>query len=323
MTWFPDDPARFLGWLLDHTGPDPGELARLIALHVTASFLLSGLFVVLLPTHQRQPLIGCWLFFFGVSLFVPILGPLALALGLAVARYLPQQEPPAKRSQIGIPDLPVQPPQVSSRPAYSHGGVLAALRHASDPRPRVQAVRAASELPDRQGVPVLRLALRDTMDDVRLFAYTALDRKEARINDELSRLFAELETTNQPAAVHARLAGQHWDLTYLGLAEGELGRHALKQARHHAEQAISDPDQAPGMWLLLGRISLQEHNLEAAERAFQRAAEAGVDRSEVAPFMAEIAYQRRDFGRVRSELGQVPRIQRADSALGEILEYWQ
>ncbi len=257
----------------------------------------------------------------GWVLFVPLLGVIGLALGVAFGHRLTRQ--PARRDwvAIAIPPLPSRPVQMSERPTYSQGGVIAALRHAKQSEPRVHAVMAAAQLPDRAAVPVLRMALKDLADDVRLYAYAVLDRKESIINARIQRLRSAIDRGDDDARVRARLAEQYWELAYLGLAQGEVARHVRNEAERCARASLAARE-SPGMRLLLARIALQVGDFETADNHLERAMAAGVDGAEVAPFRAEVAYLRRDFRRVRSELAQLAPLRRADSGMTDILEYW-
>ncbi len=257
----------------------------------------------------------------GVVAFLPVLGVACLIVGAVLWHRVARQPEVRGWERTPIPALPSQPIQVSDRPLYSRGGVIEALRHATDPEPRVHAVMAATQLPDRHAIPVLRMALRDVADDVRLFAYSALDRKESTINASIHALQRRLRAGEDRPAIHARLAQKLWDLAYLGLAQGAVRRHVLGEAEHHAQRALAGRAK-PGLNFLLARIALARESLDEAGRYLDAAAAGGIDESELAPYRAEVAYYQRDYAGVRNALAGLPPIQRGDSALTEVVDYW-
>ncbi|MGZ0843230.1 HEAT repeat domain-containing protein, partial [Klebsiella pneumoniae subsp. pneumoniae] len=66
------------------------------------------------------------------------------------------------------------------------------LRHAPDPNQRLTAIFATRRMPGKEAIPILKLALRDPADDVRLLAYSMLDQKESRINQRIEAALGRL-----------------------------------------------------------------------------------------------------------------------------------
>src|SRR5262249_17249380 len=147
---------------------------------------------------------------------------------------------------------------------------------------RLAAVLAARHLRDPNEVEVLRLALTDSVDDVRLLAYSILDRKEQAFNIRLKSFLSQLESTpphqkEQLAKLHKRLAQTHFEMIHLGLARGEVRIYLLAEARRHIDAALKAvPDDCEGLFLL-GRIVLrqEETSIKEAETAFRKAQELG------------------------------------------------
>lgn len=307
---------------LGGSGPQVERAVLFLAGHGLASIAAAAVTVHLLPRVHRSPPVWPFVFIFSVTFFIPVLGAVCLVLGFVIATRFPAQEKPLPWVRVPIPDFRHLPSPSTAQTPHREDGLTDILRHARNGEFRLQAVRAANQLPERKAVPILRMALGDMMDDVRLFAYSALDRKESAINAEIHRLRREMTQQGETPIRHARLAEQYWDLAYLGLAEGEVARYAIRRADHHARSGLESPE-APAMWFLLGRIALWNECLAEAERALARAEEAGINPTDLAPFRAEIAYRRRDFPGVREHLATLPTFQRPDSALIEVVEYWQ
>lgn len=170
---------------------------------------------------------------------------------------------------------------------------------------RIAAVMALRQLPTRTAVPILRVALRDPSDDVRLLAYAMLDRRDAALHGRIQHHEAELERDDlspaERATAHRALARLHWELSYCGLATGAVATRALDSARDHA-RAVLDAEDDRGILFLLGRILLRQGELRAAEHVLLEAREQGIDDSSVRPFLAEIAFLERRFQHVRTHL---------------------
>ena len=187
--------------------------------------------------------------------FLPLLGALGLALGLVVPMLLPhkhRQEAPLVMTHI--PDLPYRPLIVSSQPIYGVVGLVGVIRHAAETAARVRAVMATRQLSDQYAVPILQVALRDPVDDVRLLAYALLDGKERTIYGNIKELNGRLAEAPKAAhgGLHKRLAQEHWELVYLGLAQGEVLAHVLTGGLKHAHQAAEELPTDAGLCFLLG-----------------------------------------------------------------------
>jgi hypothetical protein len=257
--------------------------------------------------------------------FIPVLGPLALIAGLIVPVLLPRkirQEAPIVATEI--PDLPYRPLIVSSQPIYGAVGLVGVIRHATDAGARVKAVMATRQLADQYAVPILQVALRDPVDDVRLLAYALLDSKEraiyGRIRQQLARLADAPKGTE--GGIHKRLAQEHWELVYLGLATGEVRNHVLETGLKHARDAITAMPKDAGLQLLLGRMLFARERVDDAEAAFDRAEALGLPARSLVSFRAEIAFRRRQFERVRDLLRQLPGDSKKRPPMASVVEYW-
>lgn len=236
------------------------------------------------------------LFLFSMAFFVPLIGAVGVAAAVFPALYLPRQRGEQAWQAMGVPGLPFRPKEKRLDMMFSDGGLQDVLRHAPDPNQRLTAIFATRRMPGKEAIPILKLALRDPADDVRLLAYSMLDQKESRINQRIEAALGRLAgaTPARRGALHGTLARWYWELAYLGLAQGSVLEHILEQAREHTDQALRGAPSAD-LHLLAGRIALEQGRLEDAGRALQAAEEAGIDSAQLAPFRAEVAFFQRRY----------------------------
>ncbi len=271
-----------------------------LALYLFAHGLGSALLCVgvwlLLPRRYKFPLPWSPLFLFSLAFFVPLIGAVGVAAAVFPALYLPRQLGEQAWQAMGVPELPFRPKEKRLDMMFSDGGLQDVLRHAPDPNQRLTAIFATRRMPGKEAIPILKLALRDPADDVRLLAYSMLDQKESRINQRIEAALGRLAgaTPARRGALHGTLARWYWELAYLGLAQGSVLEHILEQAREHTDQALRGAPSAD-LHLLAGRIALEQGRLEDAGRALQAAEEAGIDSAQLAPFRAEVAFFQRRY----------------------------
>jgi hypothetical protein len=125
------------------------------------------------------------------------------------------------------------------------------------------------------------------------------------------------------ARLHLRLAQCSWELGYLGLAEGAVLDHALRSAHLHAATATELMPRHAAAEFFLGRILLHMRDPERASIAFERAMAAGYPRVKVLPFLAECAFQHRDFAGVRGLLRELDSSSPENLFFRPVMEFWR
>jgi hypothetical protein len=180
---------------------------------------------------------------------------------------------------------------------------------------------ALRRMPARDALPLLRTALGDASEDVRLLAYAILERREKALRASIER---KLETSDA-----YELAHDHWELVHGGFVEGELAQRTLQLAAEHARDAlerirldIGAPDGS--LSVLLARIELRRGETAGAARALELAARAGVAGSTLAPLHAELAFIERRFDRIPGLLASAATGAQLDRPrLHAVIEHWR
>lgn len=287
------------------TSPLPGEaqLLAYLAGHALACALLSVVLLRLLPKRYRDSPRRAALFLFSLQFGIPFIGSIGVALGVLLALYLPRSEREVPWQEIAIPELPYRPIDMSLQMVYSQGGLRQILREAGDPDKRLKALLATRQMQDREAVEILREALKDKVDDVRLLAYSMLEQKEKTLTHRANRLQQALTEASeeQTMRLQRRLAQIWWEMGYLGLAQGGLRIHYLKNAENMLQRLVTRRPQHND-WRLLGRVELELGNLDTARGAFTAALENGAPEDLIRPYLAEVAFRERNFDQVRTEL---------------------
>jgi tetratricopeptide (TPR) repeat protein len=308
-------------WRLGAAAAGQSALAA-AALHVGGALLGAEALARLRPRHDDGQPGAARLLGFVTGVFASAPGLLGLAV---VLRRLDRARPAARRHEPRIIAPPVaQAGPARPAPPLRPGSLAGKLRGAEDPRVRMRAVMALRHIPDRQAIPLLRLALRDPADDVRLLSYAVLEARQGAIHRRLKELRDALETAT-PAdrpALHLQSAERYWELAYQGLVEGELRAFMLAEARRHLTEVLkAEPHQA-AHHLLLGRIQIAARAFHEAGDSLERARDLGLPPRVLNPYFAEIAFAERRFSDVRlllRSLGTAPR----RPVLSRLVEYWQ
>jgi hypothetical protein len=283
------------GWIFWYSADQLPRLALAVLVHSLACLVVASAFAALLPPLQRDKGRGAALFVWLLCFFVPGIGMIGLLVGVLPALWWPAaasaEVSPRAWSYLGIPPLPDHSPKPRELGAMHYGvaSISAILQGASDLGQRQRGVLATLRLRDNESIPLLRRALRDPEDDIRLLAYALLDRKEEAITTRMRHHQRRLEETEGVQAVghHSAIAHDCWELIHLGLVEGEVTTYLLTTARHHAEQALALNPQNPGLRLLLGKVLGRMGERGLASDNLRQAEELGIDGRVVSSFLAE------------------------------------
>ena len=122
-------------------------------------------------------------------------------------------------------------------------------------------------------------------------------------------------------ALHAELARWYWELAYVGLAQGSVLEHVLQQAWSHVMAALQG-NSGGEMYLLAGRIAMEQGNLDEALAQFDQSAQAGMDAVQLAPYRAEIAFLRQRYEEIPEMLATMPAELLQRPPFAALARYW-
>jgi hypothetical protein len=249
------------------------------------------------------------LFVFATIVFIPVLGMMGLLACIVPAlrhqRLAPRSDKwTLSQEALGLPSQPAKPRGMAG---ISRACELAGpLQYAADPAHRIAALIATLSLKDQDAAPLLRLALKDPEDDVRLLAYGLLNRKEKTIEARIRDRTAQLGNCapDQAFVQHKALAHDYWALAHLGASQGSTQLLLCGRAHEHVQAALELSPRDGGLQFLFGRILLIEMKLDSASEAFENARRSGIDQRQTKPFLAEIAFLTRQYSDVKNHLAQ-------------------
>ncbi|MFU2327311.1 HEAT repeat domain-containing protein [Pseudomonas sp. NFX98] len=303
--------------------PEAHQLLVFTLSHGLACVMLCGAVWLLLPARYRSPLPWSPLFIFSLAFFVPVLGAVGVVAAIFPALYLPRKRDKQEWQAVGIPSLPYRAQTNLHSPIFADGGLQDVLRHAPDPDQRLAALLATKRMPGKEAVPILKLALGDPSDDVRLLAYSMLDKQESDINLRIQIALGQLHGATAKAAgvLHGTLARWYWELAYLGLAQGSVLEHVLNQANEHAEQGLQ-AGEGGELFLLAGRIALERGDIERAEVLLTQAQENGMGAAQILPFHAELAFEAGRYHEIPGLLASLPEKTRQRPPFADLVRSW-
>ena len=308
--------------LLNPEGPlDP--LAVFFLWQALAAVFCALFVTVMLPPHYLPPRRGAFFHIFVICLFLPVAGSVLFMCVTIVAVIFPTPLDNVNVSSVENPEFVTY---LISRVTHGTGARLRArlenLR--SSPQDRVAALVAMQSLPSHVTGTMLRDLLSDPIEEIRLLAYGIVDGTEKAI---MQRIFVAREQlanateSDTEANACARLAELYWELIYQNLVRGEVYRYSLGQVERYARQALAQNQENASMYYLLGRCASLNDAPQHAEEFFKRAQELHFPTDRLLPWLAEMAFLKRDYSRVGPLLGSLSKGSMVP-LLQPLMRYW-
>jgi hypothetical protein len=181
----------------------------------------------------------------------------------------------------------------------------------------------------QRAVPLLRVALGDESEEVRLLAYGILEGREKELRRGIDLGLRSLASEHSERAAdgggHAArlwgLARDHWELVHGGFVTGDGARATLEVALGYGRAAFDlQPDGS--LALLLARIALRAGDPAHAVSYLASAQAAGLDRSLCAPLIAEAAFLLRRFDAIAGVLDGAESALMERPGLAAVVEFW-
>ncbi|MFY8274682.1 tetratricopeptide repeat protein [Pseudoalteromonas sp. SSDWG2] len=287
------------------------------ASHGAAAGTFTFLCYLALPNRYKLPVTSALAFIFVIAFSMPIVGMIGLATIFITALYFPKEHSKVLWKSSDVLELPLHPEHIE----HDRYGAAALkdilLFNPSDERRQI-AVNACRFLPERIAIPLLKIALTDKVDDVRLLAYAAIEKIEFSINRQIELL--KREKADKRASMHFQIAELYWELCYLGIADGPLRLHYLGQAKQYlitAHQLTPSPRSA----LQLGKVLLELQQYDDAVKYLEEALHSGLLMKQVAPYLAEAAFAQGDYDHAALLVSHLPT--EKGEALNELREFWR
>ena len=300
----------------------PLQLLGFVLLHAAASFIAAQLVFLFLPEHYRKPRRAVLGLFFLLAFFVPLFSLIAMFAIVMVIRFFTKSVADYPFVRIELPKFTLGGAGI--RHALGEGAIRTRLNTPGLPTEvRVKALLSAHAMSARFSIPMLKELLGDEADDLRLLAYGMLDQREKTLNALIHDVLGKLRDAHEPGLrelYQKQLAELYWAFAYEGLSEGDILSYMLTEAERYARASLEtrvDGD----LCVLLAQILIRQEKYQEAEAVFSRAIDLGMPVMRIQPYLAELAYLRRDYLAVQQHLRQLP-VNNQVQRIANIQRFW-
>lgn len=300
---------------------DASSWGKCLLLH-TISAVFAGIAVALVVFVRYPQKRMVWVFTLLIWA-MPVVGLLGALLAIIPALFWPKFQPKQRWQATAIPSLPFKAREEFKSPLFHDGGLSDVMRYSLDPEQRLWALMATRSIPGDKAIPILQLALRDPVDDVRLLAYSMLDRFESELNQNIEKHLGALKRKEGDENFHHEvLALAYWELAYLGLAQGGVKLHALNQTLVHLKADTRFASSAESL-ILAARVSMEQEAYAQAASYLNKARAAGASVERLLLWRAELAFMQRDYASVSELLTELPKSSAQRAPFVDLVRFWQ
>lgn len=302
--------------------PDLGIEALLV--HTAISALTGLVSIPLLPPQYRSSPRRTAVYHTLIAWFIPLLGAVMVVLLSLYVRAINRRYSEHAYQTVRLPVFTAASREPAQ--AYGAGSVHSRLINVDLPKEvRLKALLTVQAMPGNFSTRLLREVLSDPADDLRLTAYGMLDKGEKRLNQMIQQGVKQLASStdaDESCQINKQIASCYWELVYQGYAQGELRKFSLNAAWRHAQAAGKHRADDADLWVLVGRIALERRDTGLAAQAFERAQELSIPAGRVRPYLAELAFLKRDFAAVRALIRDIGK-QECGFSTAPLQAFWQ
>lgn len=299
-----------------------GYVLIAFALHFISSLSILWPLCVFMPQHFRVNA-AILIFLFLLCFFIPVVSGACLLLSLTVALHY--TKPP--ETDIFEYTEPLHVAKDLSNPDYCNGRIFGILRFAEDDEKRIKAVLATNQIADEVAIPILHVALSDSVDEVRLMAYSILDTKEKEIDLIIHQGRDQIKSKKlgykEVRKIHYKLAEAYWELSYLGLVKGRARDHILNSAMYHANRALKLKSKEVGVFLLQVQILTTLGYFKKADMLLQMITGLGISPEKLAARNAELAFELKRFSQVSKHIEKLDKLAKNNMMLDGMVKQWK
>ncbi len=299
------------------------SLNNALLLHILSASLFPFALRQILPGKFRKDL-AVFSFLFLMCWLIPFVSGIGLLLSLSIGIYSAKPVVKQLTNTVHSEALPENLLESVHLSQYNESSVIGILESSTIEEQRIKAVLKTRQMTDQEAIPILRVALLDPVDEVRLLAYSMLDKKEKNIDHLIYQEAKKLAAmpSQKLILVHLSMAESYWELSYLGLVTGQAKQHILQDAYEHIQRVLKSDQTSAEPYFLQARIALALNLYDVAEKSLSMALKLGINAVRVAPYQAELAFVTRKFDEIEQYINIVDDTAKNNDLVSGMVKQW-
>lgn len=219
-----------------------------------------------------------------VVLFIPVLG-MAITLSMAIIFRIIANRP--VREETTVISVPEYSHEISL--LFSHNGIGSIanrLKFSVNDNDRIRSISQIKESNFNEQYRLLHSALTDPAEEVRLLAYSAIDRREHENTVRVIKLNSMIKSINDPdlkLKLQQNKAWLMWNIKH----QKDIINYSLDYQKSYEGGSNLSPEATFLPYFLKGLMQLENNNYDCAIDAFRKASLQETDSLIIIPFLAK------------------------------------
>lgn len=294
--------------------------------HLLATMLFGYLSWMALPQKYQGARTASIAFFSILGFVVWPIGNLAVC-GFASFLLRHQKKPQLMPYEATRLSEIIQEPMTVQKRRFGEASLREfATNHALSDSLRLEAFTILTQMGTPQAMQVIKKGLSDKNDEIRLLAFSVIDKLESTLGKEINVSLRKLRSgrdldAKERLQLHKHLAKLYWESNYIGLSEKALYDYFTEESLYHLKVAEAIDGEDSEILFMLARIKLNNKAYDEAYALYMRALENGANTFKVIPFLAEIYFAQGRFTELKQVFTEYPVLSR-DPLLGPVAAVW-
>ncbi len=209
--------------------------------------------------------------------------------------------------------------RIVAAPTFS--GTLSEAFSQSDEEIRRNAVLALNTLSPHESLPMLKRLIRDSDEQVRLYAQSLLTRVTTQLEENLAHLHEQAQNRGYTPPELLYLAEHHFEFVYLDLINKEMQKNYLNKAIELLEKAKELDPGLKKVDLLLLKCALRLGDVMRARGYLEELKQSGYHQGVIGIWEMEIQFMEKNWQEFRRSLDRLSR-ERLHPTVQSIVGFW-
>jgi len=303
---------------------DLGSLLLFYGVHIS----ISAVFSFIASRFLRSRYLDSGLSIFVLALFfniiIPVLGYFFTVWMVYYLLKVKYAKVLKNSKSLNMQELDREFPNVKR--LFGEGSMVDLMSNKDAPKElRMKALSVVSQDMSKKNISLIKKALADKDDEIRLYSFSLIDKMEQELNTKIHKAkinFTQSKEESIRLEAARELAYLYWDMVYFDISDDVLKEFLLEKSLYYANEVFKKNMGDTGMNVLLGKIHLERGEHDNAITQFIIAIESGVNQEYIVPYLAELYYMARNFKSVKSLLNGVASLQ-FNTTMYPVVSQWK
>jgi hypothetical protein len=175
---------------------------------------------------------------------------------------------------------------------------------------KIKVLSALSEVNTPESITLIKQALSDESDEVRLYSFSLIDHYEKELNKKIHTTLGEVngaKNVSQKIQGYKKLAFLYWDMLYYELADENLKHYFMDKIQSIIREGLDLAPDDDELMMLQGKIYLFNGDIKSAELLMHKVLDqSGVYTKAICSYLAEIAFINQEYSKIPLLIAQYP-----------------